>query len=175
MRDDEKEIYNSVWKAIKEGNLAEVVQLLGADRSWLQMETPFGPWLHIAATYGTLDIVRWLVSQGADVNVVGGIANRRAIDQAASAGHVDIVKFLIDSGATLDASKLGLNPLFAAIVGGILESHTAVAKLLIDSGLDTTVLFDQVRSEPRQSHHSRHVPCRACKSLNDRASVSGPD
>ena len=55
---------------------------------------------------------------------------------------MEIVKFLIDSGAMLDTSESVRNPLFAAIVGGISDSHTAVAQLLIDSGIDTKVKYN---------------------------------
>ena len=105
------------------------------------METPFGTWLHMASAHGQLEIVKWLVSQGIDLDSVGGIGDRRAIDEAASVGNVDVVKFLIEVGATLDVSHSVRNPLFAAITGGRSDAHTAAAKLLIDSGIDTTVRY----------------------------------
>ena len=142
MQDHEIELYKAVRKAIKNGELSDVVQLLGDARSRLQMDTPFGSWLHMAAAHGKLDIVRWLVSQGSDVNSIGGMGSNSPLDQAAAKGHVEIVKFLIDSGAMLDTSDSVRNPLFGAIVGGISESHTAVAKLLIDSGIDTKVKYN---------------------------------
>jgi hypothetical protein len=55
---------------------------------------------------------------------------------------VNVVEFLIASGAVIDTSDSVRNPLFAAIVGGISDSHTAVAKLLIDSGIDTRVKYN---------------------------------
>ena len=142
MQDHEIETYKEVRKAIKNGELQEVVRILGSDQSRLQMDTPFGSWLHMAAAHGRLDIARWLVMQGCDVNPVGGIGSRRPIDEAAAEGHVHVVRFLIDSGATLDTSDPVRNPLFAAIVGGASDSHTAVAKLLIASGIDTKVKYN---------------------------------
>lgn len=141
MQEHEIKIYKAVRTAIKNGELTVVVQLLGDDRSRLQMDTPFGSWLHMAAAHGQLEIVRWLVSQGSDVNAIGGMAARRPLDEAAAEGHLDVVKFLIDSGAILDTSDSVRNPLFSTIVGGTSDSHTAVAKLLIDSGIDTKVKY----------------------------------
>jgi uncharacterized protein len=152
MREDEIEIYKMTRPAIKQGNLAEVVRLIGNDPSRLRIDSPFGTWLHMAASHGKLDIVRWLVSQGVDVNAIGGMGERRAIDEAAANGYVDVVKLLLDSGATLDVSESVRNPLFAAIVGGISDSHTAVAKLLIDSGIDTTVKYPNLDNMDALEH-----------------------
>ena len=56
-------------------------------------------------------------------------------------GHLDIVKYLLECGATMDTSKAVRNPLIGAILGGTTAAHTAIAKLLIDSGIDTTVSY----------------------------------
>lgn len=48
-----------------------------------------------------------------------------------------IVKRLLELGAVLDTTEPDRNPLFGAIYGG----HTQVAKLLIDSGIDTSVRY----------------------------------
>lgn len=141
MQEQDIEIYKAIRKAIKEGRLSEVERLIREDESRLQMDTPFGSWLHMAAAQGKLEIARWLVSHGMDANIRGRTIEGRPLDEAAANGHVDVVRYLIDSGATLDVSESVRNPLLAAIVGGNSESHTAVAKLLIDSGIDTTVRY----------------------------------
>lgn len=125
-------LHKAIRQAIKQGELRDVIRLIGNDRSRLSMMTPFGTWLHVAAAHGKLDIVKWLVEMGADVNAYGGITGGGPLDEAASNGHYDVVKFLIESGAVLDTSDSVHNPLFAAIYGG----HTDVARLLIDSGID---------------------------------------
>ena len=141
MQEQEIEVFKAIRKAIKEGRLSEVVRLVREDESRLQMDTPFGSWLHMAAAHGRLEIARWLVSQGMDVNIRGRTIERRPLDEAAANGHVDTAKYLIESGATLDVSDSVRNPLLAAIVGGNSESHTAVARLLTESGIDTTVRY----------------------------------
>ena len=138
MLDHQIVAYKQIRKSIKNGDLSEVNRLVGEDESLLHLDTPFGTWLHIAATHGKLDIVKWLVSQGIDVNLRGSTIEGRPLDEAASNGHFDIANFLIKSGATLDVSDSVRNPLFAAIVGGLSNSHTKVAKLLIDNGIDTS-------------------------------------
>lgn len=142
MTDDDIEIYKAVRRAIKDGDLASVVQVLEIHPGSLHMNTPFGSWLHMASAHGKLEIVRWLVSQGIELNGIGGMGDRRPLDEAAATGNVDVAKFLIQSGAILDTSDSVRNPLFAAIVGGMSDSHTAVARLLIDSGIDTGVKYN---------------------------------
>ncbi len=50
---------------------------------------------------------------------------------------MDVVRVLLELGAKFDVSEPERNPLFGAIYGG----HAQVAKLLIDSGIDTTVKY----------------------------------
>jgi uncharacterized protein len=141
MLDHDVEIYKQIRKAIKEGKFTDVVSLVGTDLSSLRMETPFGTWLHMACSHGQIDIVTWLVSQGAEIDSIGGVGGRRPIDEAAASGNSEIVHYLIEAGATLDVSNSLRNPLFSAIVGGLSESHTTVAKVLIDAGIDTTIRY----------------------------------
>lgn len=146
MHDDQIHAYKRIRKSIKNGDIGEFVRLLGEDESLLHLDTPFGTWLHMAAAHGKMDIVQWLVSHGMDVNVRGATIEGRPLDEAAAAGNVDIVNFLIGSGATLDVSDSVRNPLLSAIVEGVSESHTAVAKLLIDAGIDTTIRYPNLHN-----------------------------
>ena len=81
------------------------------------MWTPFGTWLHDAASHGKLEIVRWLVSQGVDINAYNEANERTPLCDAAAEGHTEIVKHLIEAGASLDVSDSVRNALFASIVG----------------------------------------------------------
>lgn len=131
------EVQRAIRKAIKSGDLRQVKALIAEDPSRLGMQTPFGSWLHVAASAGQLDVVKWLISQGIDVDVHGGTAGGTPLDRAASDGHLDVARYLIEQGARLDVSEPERNPLFGAIHGG----HTAIARLLIDSGIDITVTY----------------------------------
>ncbi|MES2790910.1 MAG: ankyrin repeat domain-containing protein [Planctomycetota bacterium] len=131
------QIHKDIRAAIKQGNLERVADLIGSDQSRLNMMTPFGTWLHVAAAQGKLQIVKWLVENGLDINAEGGIAGGGALHVAASDGHLDIVRYLTDRGAHLDVSKSERNPLFGAICIG----HTSIAKFLIESGIDTRIQY----------------------------------
>ena len=135
-----------VHAAIRKGDLQRVVALLGRNTELLHAWTPFGTWLHDAATCGQCAIAQWLIAQGVDVNACKVANERPPLADAAAEGHVDVVQLLIASGAMLDTSTSVRNPLFAAIVGGNSDAHTKVAKLLIDSGIDTAVRYPNLEN-----------------------------
>lgn len=126
-----------VRDAIIRGELENVVAFLGSDKNRLEMMTPFGSFLHVAAAHGKLDIVKRLVELGADVNAYGGITRSGSLNQAASRGYLEIVRYLLSCGAKLDVSSPEKNPLFSAIHGG----HMDIVKLLMDSGIDAEIKY----------------------------------
>jgi ankyrin repeat protein len=99
--------------------------------------TPFGTWLHVAASAGNIEIVKYLVSVGADVNKCGGIPESAPIDHAASEGHGEIVNYLLTQSAEINVSDPEKNPLFGAIYGG----HLDIVKLLVERGIDVHVKY----------------------------------
>jgi ankyrin repeat protein len=137
MSDEQIQFQREIHSAIQRGDVEAVVAIVGSDKERLTMMTPFGTWLHVAASFGQLDIVKRLIEMGADLNAYGGIAGGGPLHLAASDGHLNVVEYLLSRGAALDVSEPERNPLFGAIYGG----HTAVAKLLIESGIDTKIRY----------------------------------
>ena len=132
-----KQVAKEVRSAIKEGNIEKVVELIASNSDLLNMMTPFGSWLHVAASRGELEIVKKLVELGSNINVQGGVYDGGALNEAASAGHIDIVKYLLSCGANMDVSEPERNPLFGAISNGYVD----IAKLLIEKGIDTDIRY----------------------------------
>jgi len=132
------EIGKNIRISIKQGNLEQVIQLIGDDKSVLSMMTPFGSWLHVAADQGQLDIVKKLLDLGVDINLRGGIAGGNALREAADKGHLEIVDYLLSKGAEMDSSEPERNPLFAAIR----EGNTMLAKYLIEHDIDVNAEYD---------------------------------
>ena len=126
-----------VRSEIKSGNTNSVIRIIDSNPSILQMITPFGSWLHVAVSFGNLELVKHLVTLGCDINQRSGTFNSAPINHAASNGYIDIVVFLLEKGASLDVSKPERNPLFAAIYGG----HIEIVELLIKSGIDYLVRY----------------------------------
>jgi uncharacterized protein len=131
------EFSKMVRAAIKADDVDGVAALLEARRNLLDAVTPFGTWLHVAATAGSLDVTKKLVEMGADIDKCGGTFDAGPLKVAASYGNVEIVRFLLEQGATLDLSEPFRNPLFGAIHIG----HLAIVKLLIERGLDSSVKY----------------------------------
>ncbi len=131
------QVVKEIRGAIKQGDLERVQSLIQADRSRLLMSTPFGSWLHVAASQGHLPIVKWLVEEGAELNARGGILGGNALNEAVSEGHLEIVRWLLENHAQMDVDEPEHNPLFSAIQGG----YSDIARMLIDSGIDTRVRY----------------------------------
>jgi ankyrin repeat protein len=91
--------------------------------------------LHEAAFDGNIELVKSLVSSGADVNTQNNWG-WTPLYTAAAIGHRDIVSFLIVKGANVDTpSELGMTPLHFAVS----NDRTDIAKLLIEKGADCSV------------------------------------
>jgi ankyrin repeat protein len=141
-----KEDIMAVHNAIKRGNASEVTRLLSGNQDLISVWTPFGTWVHDAASYGEVPIVKWLLQQGLNVNAYDEDNPTPPLAIAAAEGFVDVARLLIESGATLDTSDSVRNPLLSAIVGGHSDAHAEVAQLLIDRGIDTTVRYSNLHN-----------------------------
>lgn len=87
--------------AVNSGNIDMVEYLmatLGKDLSINQNDACcFSP-LHMASANGDIEMVRWLLRRGANVNVMGGRQRQSALHIAARAAHLLIIKALVDTG-----------------------------------------------------------------------------
>ncbi len=130
-----KEIRN----AIKNFENNKVKLLIGQDKEVLNTMTTFGTWLHVAAKHGNLEICKYIIEEGININTKGGTFDASALNLAAGAGHLEIVKHMIDSGAELDESLAKRNPLFGAIYGG----HIDIVGHLVESGIDISKRYTE--------------------------------
>lgn len=119
-------------KAIKKNDLEKVKFLTENNKGILEEETPFGTWLEVSADLNQIELVRFFLECGIDVNKSCGISEGGPIKSASFEGNLDIVKLLLDSGAKFDVSTAERNPLFAAIY----NDHFDVVKFLVEKGID---------------------------------------
>lgn len=74
--------------------------------------------LHWGAIQGNLEVVKILMSNGADVNIKDS-ENNTALHHAAARGHNQTVSYLLDNGARMDVKgSLGMTPLEIALNNG---------------------------------------------------------
>jgi ankyrin repeat protein len=138
-----------LYRAAETGNLQEVRQLVEAganldSRNAYPEGTPFFlKWLpgtrhlaglsplHAAAQNQHVDIVTYLVLNGADVNVRDDHARTALSLVAASHGDMEIVRLLVDGGADVDpVDGRGFTPLIYSAERG----HTELARYLLSKG-----------------------------------------
>lgn len=132
MNNEQSKIVKTMRNAIKDGNLDLVKTLLMNNKGLLEVNTVFGSWLHIAASYGRINIASYLIECGIDVNRNGDISGGNPIRSAAENGHIDMIELLYNSGTVFDVSEAAKNPLFGAIYGG----HYSVVEFLVEHGID---------------------------------------
>ena len=75
-----------------------------------------GTLLHHYAEEDEIEIVKFLIYSGADVNSQD-TTGRTPLQEAASRGNSKILKLLIDAGGNVNVDKSGESPLFEAILG----------------------------------------------------------
>ncbi|TRM64756.1 ankyrin repeat-containing domain protein, partial [Schizophyllum amplum] len=92
---------------------------------------------HYAASKARIDIGRFLISRGADINAKDR-ANQVPLHRAATTGSVGFIKLLLDGSTAPNKTRLntgdriGNTPLHLAIESG----HAEAAVLIINAGAD---------------------------------------
>ncbi|CAH8287563.1 unnamed protein product [Schistosoma turkestanicum] len=95
--------------------------------------------LHYAVEYGHIDLVKWLLYNGADPNYVDESGNQ-PLHSAVIRRHLQILQLLIDFGANLDAkNRLGAQAIHLACEANFLEG----LELLLDIAVDVNTPDEQ--------------------------------
>lgn len=94
------------------------------------------PMLNIATRYERVEIVKWLVSKGCDINAVSLDRGYTAIMDAVWKGNIELTKFFIENNAELNTlSKEGQTMLVLAVGADRLE----ICQLLANAGADPDI------------------------------------
>jgi ankyrin repeat protein len=88
--------------ASRDGDTFSVHQLLASGSDSNKCNAQGRTAVMEAALWGNLEIIKLLISNGANINKQDDLVGFSALMFAVSAGHVDIAKYLIKNGAKLD-------------------------------------------------------------------------
>ena len=123
--------------------------------------------LILASEHRHCDIVKFLLSSGADTNLCDKLGQSPLI-LASRHGHCDIVKCLHSSGADVNLSEIfGQSPLFVASQ----EGHCDIVKCLLISGADINLLDKDGKSPLFVASQEGHCDIVKCL-LNSDADVN---
>jgi len=130
---------------VRKGNIKEVSRLINQEDVYIDCvdkknsyQTP----LMIAVTNPdvNIDMVRFLVENGADIDVVGGEYKRTVIDLAIQSGSIDKIRFLLDAGADIHyRTPDGYDVLINAMYGRDIKQDKnllPILNLLIEKGVN---------------------------------------
>ncbi|WP_010304363.1 ankyrin repeat domain-containing protein [Kurthia senegalensis] len=137
--DSELVITKQIYAAIIEGNVEEVKTLIKGNPAHLYEDVVTGSWLHLAVRENQLEIVKWLIDFGLDVNVANKNRGGTALSIAAQEGHYEMVKYLLKRGANVNFEPP--HPYKDVLFSAILSGNKEVVQLLIDHGVDTTIRY----------------------------------
>ena len=105
-----------IFNAITAGDLEKVKIIIQADVSQLEITQEYNATpLMFAATEGKLEIAKYLIKKGANVNYLRPVGFS-SLKIAATFGHLEIVKLLVENGAEVNnKDNFGETSLNAAI------------------------------------------------------------
>ena len=137
MTEQFEELANQCWRAcFHEGDVEKVKGFIAAGVD-INGRAPCsgGAPLDSAICGGHMDLVRYLVNAGADVNGVG-YDDGTPLAAAASQGSVEAVELLLANGAdaNLASQTTGGTPLHAAAGRGFAHGTTECVRLLLEAG-----------------------------------------
>jgi ankyrin repeat protein len=123
----------------------QTLRLLQADRTWIgkRDEMDHTP-LHLAGRFGFVDVVRWLLSHGADVNARA----YNAFTPLLYTAHPEVIRLLLDHGADVNAKDSsgrtaleGASGMYAQFeqardATAERDKYRSIIKMLRDAGAD---------------------------------------
>lgn len=102
-----------------------------------------------------LDIIKFLVSKGANVNYRHNKDGWTPLELACKIGHINVIKYLISKGANVNnVNKRKRTPLHEAIVSDQKNSNCnklQIVKLLLDNGANINTQSKETKSSPLSS------------------------
>jgi len=123
----------NLWKAVNAGNVTDARAAIQRRADVNNRNSAGSIIISRAVQNGNIEIVRLLLDNGANPNVIGTVSSDHPLTNAIEKGNLEMVKLLIDKGANVNArNSIGSSPLRSAISEGNIE----MVKLLVDRGVN---------------------------------------
>ena len=142
-KDKLKLLIMDFFQLIKEGDLETIKSIVKQDEGILHQKDGRGfPPLVMASYSGNLDVAKYLIEAGVDINAIDAAGNT-ALMGVCFKGYLDIVKLLLKKGAEVNIRNWqGASALIYAVTFGKNE----IAKELIKAGADKSFHDDKGNS-----------------------------
>ena len=113
--------------------------------------------LSVAVTYGHADVVRILLSHGAQVDAMHGSTGQTALIVAVQKGFLDVVEVLLDHGAEIDKKNKVQD---SALSVAVMRKNPPMVKLILTRGADSAGLL-RCQKHGGSGENRRTHPCHA--------------
>jgi hypothetical protein len=129
----------ALFADVEAGNLQRAQAALTVDPTRLTRRKDNLTLLHLAVAGGHTDMVRYLISLGAELDAPGGHGDYSPIFRAASTCHAEMINVLLEAGAKVDFRSLhGETPLMVAVS----RCRPGLIAQLIERGADVNARND---------------------------------
>ena len=113
--------------------------LKGANKIGLIKTTQIKAWFD-AAKIGNLELIKYLVAEGIDIDVSDSEFGSTALIMASRYGYTDIVEFLVSVGADLNAT---MEYSWTALMWASSEGYTEIVEHLVNAGAELNVVNNE--------------------------------
>ena len=133
--------FEEMKKAIQSNNIAKVEEFVNLNLRYVTVANKVGETpLYMTAYFGHLAIVKYLVDNGANINLQEPRAGWSPLHMSISEGKTDVVEYLINQGADWNMqTRYGETPLILAFRKNKNNSHLEIIKMLLIIGADITI------------------------------------
>ena len=137
-------VFEDIFEAAKSGSVEDVrhfVENEGVDVNVnVAHRTCAGTPLHTAAGFNSVDVLEYLISQGANVNAQGSCGCTPLHTASFYNPNVEILRYLVSQGADINATnKFNQTPLYQAAIA--LHDSVEILQYLISQGADVNSVY----------------------------------